>query len=135
MSAATNAGKSLLLVLLSVTSACSITPPQHHQEALQHSALTRWNGCIERNQEIPDTFAMDLHRVIRARCEGYQRDVLATFPLHLENQVQSILSKRSNKMTAEYFIQSGKKATWNILESTHLDTLKLRSPSALAEDL
>jgi len=127
--------RNLLLTIVTLTTACSITQSPGNREELQQAALTRWNGCIERNQRNHDHSAMDIHDQIRARCEGYQRDVLATFPLHLENQVDSLLSKHSQNMTTEHLLRSNNLSTWNILESNHVDTLKLHSSSAQPDDL
>lgn len=135
MSATTIVGKLILLSTVILTSACSLPRAPDNHEELQQAALTRWSGCIERHRDRHDRFAMDLHEVVSARCKGHQRDVLATFPLHLENQVGSLLSKRSSSMTTEHFLRSGNSATWNINQSTHVDTLKLRSSSPLPDDL
>jgi len=125
----------VILTIVSLTSACSTTHPHGNREELQQAALTRWNGCIERNQEKHDDSAMDIHENVSTSCEGHQRDVLATFPIHLENQVNSLLSKHSQNMTTEHLLRSNSFATWNILESTHVDNLKLRSSSAQPDDL
>lgn len=135
MSAVNFVGKHLLLTLVILSSACSTTPSTVPQEELQQAALARWNGCIERNSGNHDNFAIDLHKVVSTRCEGHQRDVLATFPIHLKNEVNSLLSKRSDNMTTEHFLRSSNLATWNIPESTHVDNLKLRSSSPLVKDL
>jgi hypothetical protein len=135
MPAETNVEKFLVLSTVLLVSACSITQEPVNQEELQQAALNRWNNCIERHRDSHDKLAMDLHKVVSARCEGHQRDVLATFPLHLENQVNSLLSKRADNMTTEYFLRSSNLATWNIPESTHVDTFKMLSPSAPPEDL
>jgi hypothetical protein len=135
MSAATIVGKILLLSTVTLTSACSLTRAPDNQEELQQAALTRWSSCIERHRDMHDSFATDIHKLVSTRCEGYQRDVLATFPVHMENQVDSILSESSNNMTTEHFLRSSNLATWNITESTHVDPLKLRSSSAQPENL
>ena len=135
MPAATNVRKLLVLSTVLLASACSITQEPVNREELQQAALNRWNNCIERHQDSHDKQAMDLLKAVSARCEGHQRDVLATFPLHLENQVNSLLSKRSNNMTTEHLLRSSNLATWNIRESTHVDTFKMLSPSAQPEDL
>ena len=135
MPAATNVRKLLVLSTVLLASACSITQGSVNQEELQQAALNRWNNCIERHRDSDDKLAMIPHKVVNERCEGYQRDVLATFPLHLENQVNSLLSKRSNNMTTEHFLRSGNLTTWNIRERTHVDNFKLLSPSAQPEDL
>jgi hypothetical protein len=106
------------------TSACSLTRTPDNQEKLQQAALIRWSGCIERHRNMHDNFTMGLHKLVSTRCEGHQRDVVATFPAHLENQVASLLSERSSNMTTGHFLQSSNPATWNITESTHVDTLK-----------
>jgi hypothetical protein len=135
MSAATLDGKLLLLLTVILLSACSLTQAPDNQEELQHAALIRWGDCIERHQDMHKHLAADLHKMVSVRCEGHQRDVLATFPVHLENQVGSLLSERSSNMTTERFLRSGNSATWNITQSTHVDTLKLRSSSPLPDDL
>jgi hypothetical protein len=135
MSAVNFVGKTVLLTVVILNGACSTTQSAIPQEDLQQAALARWNGCIERHTGNNDKLAIDLHKVVSTRCEGHQRDVLATFPIHLENQVNSLLSKRSDNITTERFLRSSNLATWKIPESTHVDSLKPRSSSPLAKDL
>lgn len=135
MSATTVVGKLLLLTAVALTSACSSTHPPTNQEELQQAALSRWNGCIERHQVLQDTAVIDLLKEANTRCEGHQRDVIATFPAHLENQVDSLLSQRSNNMAKEQFLRSGILATWNLGKNTQVDMLKQRSSGPQSDDL
>lgn len=135
MSATNFVRKLLLLTAVISLSACTTTPSVENPEELQHAALTRWSSCIERYSDMQNTQKINTHEVVRARCEGHQRDVIATFPIYLENQVNSILSQRSNNIAAERFLRSSNLTTWNIQESTQVDTLKLRSSNAQSEDL
>lgn len=135
MSATTIVNILLLLSTVLLTSSCSLLRPPIDQEELQQAALTRWSDCIERNRDAPDRVNRNLYKVVSARCEGHQRDVIATFPAHLENQIDVILSERSYSMTTDRFLQSSNQSPWNFSESTHVDTLKLRSSSARANDL
>jgi len=127
--------KLLLLSAVTLICACSTTQDLAKQEALQHAALARWNSCIERHKNLHDKPSINLHKVVKERCEGHQRDVVATYPIYLENQVNSLLSKRTVNMTTEHFLRSSNPATWNIRKSTHDDKLQLLSPSAQTDDL
>ena len=135
MSAATIVRVLSLLTVVTLTQACSITPSPVNKEALQKAALARWNDCIERHQETHAGSYTDQRQLVNTRCEGHQRDVLATFPRHLENQVGMLLSQRSDSITTERFLRTRNESSWNIPKSTHIELMKLRSSSALAEDL
>ena len=138
MSSAALVGKLLLLTTVVMTSSCALRQDPENKEELQKAALNRWTGCIERHQDMTDlleTSPIKRLEAVNARCEGHQRDVLAAFPVHLENQIDSLLSKRSDNITAEHFLRSSNPATRKILESTQVDTLNQRIPSAQPEDL
>ena len=74
------------LTLLALQS-CTLAPrPSDTQH--QEMAIKRWNGCL-------------LRAGVKAErmCEGYRRDVLVTYPQHLERQIKA-------KMHAHYQIMA-----------------------------
>jgi len=88
-------------------SACSLLSGNSNQfEEQQHAAVQRWNNCIERERTGNAGSIIDVHQAVSTHCEGHQRDVLATYPKHLENQVDALLSKRAATLTAEHFLRS-----------------------------
>ncbi|MFK8082563.1 MAG: hypothetical protein AB8B97_19970 [Granulosicoccus sp.] len=61
---------------------CSFTaeiPDPEKQEAV----LERWNRCLQRFDNNTAHF-----------CDGHRRDVLATYPAHLENQIDYLLRQQ-----------------------------------------
>lgn len=61
-----------------------VTAPSSSAQANQHIALKRWNQCLER-------FDKDTHHY----CEGHRRDVLATFPTYLGDQINAKLNRQA----------------------------------------
>jgi len=98
--------------LLVLVSGCAITQPHDINEAEQTAALQRWQQCIESNRVGFAGNAIDAHQAISLRCEGHHRDVLATYPKHMENQVDSLLSQRSTKLSTEHFLRSSNVMPW-----------------------
>jgi len=92
-------GLLVLAVYLILASGCAIKPAAPDRVS-QRAALERWSQCLER---FGTQYAGSLHAIrdtARSACDGHRRDVLATFPAHLENQVDTILSERTRVFTA-----------------------------------
>jgi len=66
--------------------------------ASQNAAIQRWHGCIERYDAT-----------IEHSCEGHKRDVIATFPVHLERTIDKRLSREiisKQPLNEETFIRA-----------------------------
>lgn len=83
---------------LALSSACSIKPVEPNRFS-QRAALDRWNQCLERFSDRHQGSFDSLRHTPRSICDGHRRDVLATFPVHVENQVDTILSDRTRVLT------------------------------------
>ncbi len=116
-------------------SACSVTQPQKFSDQQQQESLSRWYQCIERHRDAHEGSFLDMKREISLGCEGHQRDVLATYPEHLENQVSALLSEHADQMSAEHFLRSSKLSAWNTLPDADNDNLSIRLTGALSDDL
>jgi len=81
---------SLSIALLLTACAGNETTP--NQADLQREALARWQHCLERNTDEYQA-PSDLRLIVNKVCEGHKRDVLTSFPRHLESQVAEILTK------------------------------------------
>ncbi len=93
-------------------SACSTSGKSTLFDEHQQAALQRWNNCIERERADHKGSILDVHQAVSAQCEGHQRDVLATYPEHLENQVDALLSDRATALTTEHFLRSRNLTNW-----------------------
>lgn len=116
-------------------SACSVTQPQKFSDQQQQETLSRWYQCIERHHDAHEGSLLEMKRVISVGCEGHQRDVLATYPEHLENQVSALLSEHADQMSAEHFLRSSNLSAWNTLPDADNDNLGIRLTGALSDDL
>lgn len=74
---------------------CAFTP-EVQDHAAQQAAIKRWNGCMSR---------FDLNT--EHYCDGHRRDVLATYPNHLANQVNSLLSQQTRVNRASRLLKTG----------------------------
>jgi hypothetical protein len=83
-----------ILIALSLN-ACAVTPAAT-VKAEQHTAVERWNLCVERHA------GNQVHV-----CEGHRRDVINAYPSHLANQVDILLSQRAKKIRAIGVAQKG----------------------------
>ena len=116
-------------------SACSVTQPQKFSDQQQQESLSRWYQCIERHSDAHEGSFLEMKRVISLGCEGHQRDVLATYPEHLENQVSALLSQHADQISAEYFLRSSNLSAWNTLPDADNDNLSIRLTGAMSDDL
>jgi hypothetical protein len=121
-------GKSTRLTLLltasmSLASACSSlhTAPK---QGNQIDAIARWNRCVARFADQYSGSHLGIGKRADTFCEGHRRDVVATFPRHLENQVDSLLSQRANAITTARYVRTAGSDTWSRPKDAQLDTLK-----------
>ena len=93
----------VVVTSLALASACSSIKPVEPDRALQRAALGRWSQCLERFGERfgqrYDGAVGSFRQTTKSVCDGHRRDVIATFPPHLENQVDAILSDRTHVFT------------------------------------
>lgn len=115
----------LLLGVVAVISACSSTGETVQREQRQQ-AVNRWTQCIERYSANYRGPANLISRRARNHCEGYQRDILAVYPQHLQNQIQSLLSQRAETITTARVMKTGHREYLEAFEGSRLDTLKKR---------
>lgn len=73
--------------------------PMEPDPILQGAALARWSQCVEQFGNHFEGSMSALWQTADSVCDGHRRDVLATYPLHMENQVDSILSERARIYT------------------------------------
>ena len=125
----------LVAVLAVMCNACSITNGDVYTTEEQKMSLTRWHQCIQRHRDAHRGSILALQRDVAIGCEGYQRDVVATYPEHLENQVDSLLSDHANEMNTEHFLRSSNLATWIPKKGADNDNLGIRMIGTLPEDL
>lgn len=81
----------LLALLLG---ACSGNTTKPATAELQRQTVERWQNCLERNGQ-DGVGSNDFRKVINTVCDGHKRDVLATFPRHLEAEVEQILARNA----------------------------------------
>ncbi|MGQ7843463.1 hypothetical protein ACUNV4_03220 [Granulosicoccus sp. 3-233] len=108
------------------------TAPQRDD---QHAALDRWTRCIERYSEHYRGPALLAGKRAHRHCEGHQRDVVAMYPHHLKNQIESLLSQRAHAITSVRIVKTGSSNYLEAFEDSHLDILKSRLTGAHQADL
>ena len=85
-------GRVCVAVLLAAQlMACATIDTKSQKAELQKDAVNRWHACLDRHISPPQSEAVSYRTVINDRCDGHKRDVIASFPLHLEAQVEEIL--------------------------------------------
>lgn len=70
---------------------CATAPSKSETAELQRSAMQRWSACLERNTNANDIPSLQMAKLLKRDCEGYKRDVLALFPLHMSGHVEQML--------------------------------------------
>ncbi len=86
--------KIIVTVFALAAQGCAFAPKPPDIDA-QQAALERWNRCLQR-------FEQETHF-----CDGHRRDVVATFPLHLEHQVNALLTQQTRKLKASRTMETG----------------------------
>ncbi|MFK7855330.1 MAG: hypothetical protein AB8B79_14500 [Granulosicoccus sp.] len=92
-------GIMVLVGCLTLLGACSVKPIESDRSS-QRAALTRWSQCLERFGDQYQKSVSSLISSTKSICDGHRRDVLATFPEHQENQVNTILSEKTRVFTS-----------------------------------
>ncbi|MFK8077237.1 MAG: hypothetical protein AB8B84_11670 [Granulosicoccus sp.] len=122
-----------VIALTVLCSACSITQTHKHSE--QQATLSRWYQCVERHTAAFSGSILDMQQTVLIRCEGHQRDVLATYPEHLEDRVNTLLSEHTEYIAAQHFLRSSNVAPWSALNEADNDSLGVHLTGALPDDL
>lgn len=135
MSAKRYARTFLVSTVTLLCTACSVTQAQKFSDQQQQESLSRWYQCIERHTDAHEGSFLDMKREVSVGCEGHQRDILATYPEHLENQVRTLLSEHADQVTAEHFLRSSNLAAWSTLPDADNANLGLSLTGALSDDL
>jgi hypothetical protein len=91
--------KSIVAVTaLIIVSSCA-TRSQYEQETEQRAAIARWSQCIDRYSLATGTSETSFH-AFNHSCDGHKRDVLLSFPAHLEDRLEKLLTERALRRTA-----------------------------------
>lgn len=123
-----------LLVSAVLISACSSAPKAPQREA-QHHAFSRWTQCIERYSGLYRGPMAVVGQRAYNHCEGYRRDVLAFYPHHLKNQIESLLSERADTITTARVVRTVNGVNLDAYKGANIDTLKNRLREARQADL
>lgn len=127
--------RTLLITLAVFINGCALMAAPEPDTATQSLALQRWSHCIERFSNRLSSSSTGSYHAIKAHCDGHQRDVVATFPGYLENQVETLLSQRVSAMTSSRFVKTEGFEAWVDPQGRHLDTFKTRLNEARQGDL
>ncbi|MEE9334850.1 MAG: hypothetical protein V3U65_12255 [Granulosicoccaceae bacterium] len=87
------------IALCSLLGACASTQNQSNIRIEQKAALQRWDNCVDLQTEFGSASEALLR--VNLYCEGHKRDLIATYPAHLENEVSKVLTQRTQKLAAE----------------------------------
>lgn len=123
-----------LLIVGQTLSACSTAQTVPEQDVRQH-AVNRWTHCVER---YSDRYRGSIERAGKRAnnyCEGHRRDVLALYPNHLKNQIESLLSQRADTITTTRVVRADYGEYLDAVKGSPIDTLKNRLREARQSDL
>lgn len=128
---------STIIVLLcsGLIHGCALTAATEPDIQSQRDALTRWTHCIERSVARSEASAKGVFRHANDYCEGHQRDVLATFPEHQENQVAQLLSQRARVLAAQQMVRTGTNNAWAEYQDVYFENFNPRLTEARSDDL
>ena len=125
----------LSLLCAALLGGCSSLQPAPRHDA-QHDAVNRWTRCIERYSDQYRGPVLLAGKRADHHCEGHRRDVIAMYPHHLKNQIESLLSERAYTITSVRVVKtSSSRNHLEAFEGSHLDTLKNRLRGAHRADL
>lgn len=123
----------LLLLGASLLGGCSSVQTAPERD-VRHEAVNRWTRCIERYSDRYEGPVLMAGKRANRHCEGYKRDVLAMYPYHLKNQIESLLSQRAHTITTVRVVKTSSDYL-DAFKASHLDTLKKRLTGAHQADL
>lgn len=84
---------------------CSTTTIKPSAIDIQRSAMQRWNACLESNINSPSVTVTRIAKLLTQNCEGHKRDVIATFPKHLAEQIDQKLTSNAYQLVVEDDVQ------------------------------
>ena len=100
-----------VLVISFSTQGCAlISESTDHEE--QNAALERWKQCQARYDRNHEHF-----------CDGHRRDVLATYPVHMANHVDTMLSNRASAKRVSRLVKAGLEQTASQVDLSASDTV------------
>lgn len=123
-----------LLICVSLAGSCSTAPskPQPHQ---QGEIVARWTRCIQNfSEEYSGPWSRIAQRA-QTHCEGHRRDIVAAYPGHLKNRIESLLSQRAYTITTAQIIKTTGSTSFNASKGSQFDTLRMRLMEAQQADL
>lgn len=113
----------LLLGAFIALQGCAVTHEPPAETRLQ-GAMLRWNQCLERFDYNLDHY-----------CDGHRRDVVATFPYHLENQVGIALSEQMRVKRASRLVKIDRSDASRLLKRLAETGLANTAKEAIEGDL
>lgn len=128
-------GKSALIVSILITSGCSLMVTPEPDIASRNLALERWAKCVDRATDSQFETLVSTYSNMDDHCEGHKRDVAATFPGHMENQVVKRLSQKAADLASARLKNAFANETWADSQGTRTDNIKVRLIEARQDDL
>ena len=94
-----------LLLALATISGCASTgesPAVDHRSEI----LARWSQCVDQRAKDYDGAPHKALNYVFNRCDGHKRDVLASYPRHLENRLDQMLKDKTRARTLTYLVET-----------------------------
>ena len=123
-----------LIICVSLAGACTSAPSKPRAD-IQDETVSRWTRCIQNFSEGYSGPWTRIAKRAQSHCEGHRRDVVAIYPGHLKNRIESILSERAYTITTAQIIKTTGSTSLNASKGTQLDTLRMRLMEAQQADL
>jgi len=90
----------LLLVLTSISGCTTMNTNDGERD----EALVRWSQCVDkRTQDYTGTPGRTMDYV-SSSCDGHKRDVIATYPRHLERRLDRKLIEKTRAKTLNHMV-------------------------------
>lgn len=93
----------LLLALATISGCASMNqaPVDNRDEV-----LARWSRCVDQGVQDYEGVPAKAMDYVFTRCDGHKRDVLATYPRHLENRLDRMLIDKTRTRTLTYLVET-----------------------------
>ena len=111
-----------LLIALATVAGCAST--SESPVSTRGETLARWSQCVDQGAKDYDGTPREALNYVFNRCDGHKRDVLASYPRHLENRLDQMLKDKTRARTLTYLVettfseQTGLKAA-KLIETGH----------------
>ena len=111
-----------LLIALATVAGCAST--SESPVNTRGETLARWSQCVDQSAKDYDGTPQKALNYVFNRCDGHKRDVLASYPRHLENRLDQMLKDKTRARTLTYLVettfseQTGLKAA-KLIETGH----------------